>query len=232
MSLFTMPYWLSLLGNTTAPATLVTLMSCAQPASPPAVTMTFTPSQPSVTHNLDHAALGQFATSTTFSHHKNEVFLTGGITESNIRTEFNVGFTQQINPVTGSACLAVNEINLNLIYEPIVHIASNFPQGSCRFMTTWEHELRHVNTDLVTLKERAPLLEQAAKQAAQKISVIGPMERSALEVQQQAVIDQIGAVVETTFAGIDQLRMQRQQLIDTRAEYLRLSKACPPEPRQ
>lgn len=227
MSLFTLPFWASMLGGAAPKMMLVSALACGPAQKAPTVSLVFTPAQPQVTHTLDHQALGQFSVSTQFSHHKNEVFLTGGITESNIRTEYNVSFEQHINPNTNQACLYVDHIELQLKYDPIVHIASNYPQGSCRFKTTWQHELLHVNTDLITLNERKPLLEQAAKQVAQKLTVIGPVDTAALPVQQQAVIDQVGAAVQATFASIDTLRMQRQQLIDTREEYLRLSKACP-----
>ncbi len=227
MSLFTLPYWTAMFSATAPKALLVSALACGPAQKPPSVAMTFTPSQPQVTHTLDHQALGQFSVSTQFSHHRNEVFLTGGITESNIRTDYNVNFEQHIDQRTNQACLYVDHIQLTLHYDPVVHIASNYPQGSCRFKTTWQHELLHVNTDLITLNERKQLLEQAAQQVAQKLTVIGPVDAAALPLQQQAVIDQVGAAVQTTFEGIDKLRMQRQQLIDTREEYLRLSKACP-----
>lgn len=227
MSLFTLPFWTSMLQAGAPKLVFATALVCAPAQNVPSVALEFIPTQPKVTHNLDHQALGQFSVSTQFSHHKNEVFLTGGITESNIRTDYNVSFEQHVHPVTKKACLYVDHIDLKLHYDPVVHIANNYPQGSCRFKTTWQHELLHVNTDLVTLNERKGQLEQAARQVAQKITVIGPVDASALPVQQQAIIDQVGAAVQASFSNIDQLRMQRQQLIDTRAEYLRLSKACP-----
>lgn len=203
------------------------LTSCDPMKKVPTVTMIFNPSQPQATHNLDHQALGQFNISTKFSHGPKEVFLTGGITESNIRTDYNVSFQQVIDQSSNKACLYVDAIELNLHYDPVVHIASNYPEGSCRFMTTWKHELLHVNTDLITLNERKGLIEQAGQQVAQQLTVIGPVDAATLPAQQQAVIAKVGAAVEATFTGIDQIRMQRQQLIDTRQEYLRLSKACP-----
>lgn len=226
MSTFTLPLWLSF-GIAKAPAlTLATALSCAAPTTPPAVSFTFLPSPPQVTHNLDHAGLGQFSSSTSFSHHRNEVFLTGGITESNIQTDYQLSFRQLQNPTTGQACLSVDKVDVTLTYIPVVHMASNFPAGSCRFATTWEHELRHVNTDLITLNEYGGQLKLAAAQAANTIGAIGPVNITALPEQQSAVLAHIGAAVEKTLADIDKIRMQRQQSIDTREEYMRLSKAC------
>lgn len=227
MSLFTLPYWTAMLSGAAPKLMLATAVACGPAQKAPLVSMVFVPSQPQVTHTLDHNALGQFTISTKFSHGPKEVFQTGGITESNIQTHWNVGFEQHIDPSTNQACLYVENIDVKLTYDPVVHIASNYPQGSCKFKITWQHELLHVNTDLITLNERKPLIEQAAKQVAQRLTVIGPVDAATIPLQQQAVIDQVGAAVQAAFAPIDQIRMQRQQLIDTREEYLRLSKACP-----
>ncbi len=210
--------------------TLVSLLTTCPPAAAPQVATSFVNTPPQVTHTLDHAALGQFSTSTTFSHHKKEVFLTGGITESNIKTNYNLTFSQVIDPNTKTACLSVDKVEVTVSYDPVVHIASNFPAGSCRFTTTWQHELLHVNTDLITLKERLPQLEGAVRQAAQQLTVIGPFDVAQMPAHQQSLVDYIGKVVSTSFADIDKLRLQRQQTIDTREEYLRLSKACPQQP--
>lgn len=218
---------LTLLLGVALPGLAAADTACAPMTTVPPVTLTFNPSAPQVTHNLDHKALGQFDVSTKFSHGPKEVFLTGGITESNIRTDYNVNFEQHIDQGTNQACLYVDGIQLTLRYDPVVHIANNYPEGSCRFTTTWKHELLHVNTDLVTLNEQKTLLEQAGQQVAARLTVIGPVDAATLPAQQQAVIQTVGTAVEAVFARIDQLRMQRQQMIDTREEYLRLSKACP-----
>ncbi len=200
---------------------------CPQDTSGP-VTIEFTHSEPSVTHSLSHQDLGKFSVSTTFSHHRDEVFLTGGITESNIKSNFEVSFNQRSDRNTGETCISINKIVMKLSYEPVVHIASNFPRDSCQFATTWEHELRHVNTDLLTLQERGRLLQQAAQGVASQIKTIGPVPKSDVKRVQQEVIARIDTAVSGAFDEIDRLRMQRQQLIDTREEYMRLSKACPP----
>lgn len=212
-----------------APLVLSALTSCTPPAAVPQVLFEFQHVPAQVTHNLDHAALGQFATSTTFSHHSNEVFLTGGITESNIKTQFNVSFRHMIDQKTQATCLYVDKVTLSLNYAPVVHMASNFPANSCRFRTTWEHELRHVNTDLITLNETKGSLHQAAQQAVARLGAMGPHPYGEIPARQQGVIKYLETALEPTFKSIDALRLQRQQLIDTRQEYMRLSNACPNE---
>lgn len=218
---------LAFLLTTTTPLQASAPLVCPQDTSGP-VSIEFTHTEPRVTHNLSHQDLGKFSVSTTFSHHREEVFLTGGITESNIKSNFEVSFNQRSNRETGETCISINKVEMKLSYEPVVHIASNFPRDSCQFATTWEHELRHVNTDLLTLQERGRLLQQAAQGVASQIKTIGPVQKGDVKKVQQEIITRINTAVSTAFDEIDRLRMQRQQLIDTREEYMRLSKACPP----
>lgn len=228
MTFLSLPQWLGHLATLDAPhLTLAMGLACAAPATPPVVHITFVNRPPEVTHTLDHNALGQFNASTTFAKHTHETFLTGGITESNIKTDFQIGFRQTINRAAGQACISVEKIDITLSYKPVVHMAREFPAGSCRFNTTWEHELRHVNTDVITLRERGPLLQQAAYKSALQIGAVGPVSLENLALQQKHIVTQVGAAIEAAFQDIDRLRMHRQQLIDTREEYLRLSRACP-----
>lgn len=216
-------------GKSAAPLVLSALTSCTPAAGPAPMEMQFVNVPPEVTHNLDHEALGKFSTSTTFSHNSNETFLTGGITESNIKTQFNVSFRHLLDQKTQMTCLYVDKVTLTLSYAPVVHMASNFPKGSCRFATTWEHELRHVNTDLITLKETQGNLEQAARAAVARLGAMGPLPYANVPGTQQEVIKYFESAVQPTFKSIDAIRLQRQQLIDTRQEYMRLSNACPNE---
>lgn len=207
---------------------LAGLMSCdPQPAA--GVNIIFDNIEPVVTHSLNHEDLGRFQTSTKVSHGSNEIMITGGITESRIDTAFQAGFKMLKNPVSGNVCLFLDRVDVNVKYEPIVHIASNYPEGSCRFQTTWLHELQHVNIDLLTIKEYLPYLEKAAADAAAAIPVIGPIDNSAVDSTQKAIADRISAALTGISGHMDDIRGKRQQLIDTRQEYQRLSRACPNE---
>lgn len=228
MSIFQAAFWSGLF-KSAAPVVLAAATTCAPPAAPPTISFAFQPEQPQVTNNLDHQALGKFTVATQFSHGRNETFLTGGITESNISTQYNLTFRQMVDRSAGTACLTVSHIDMVLKYAPVVHIASNYAPNSCRFRTTWEHELRHVNTDMLTLQERQGDIYQAAVAGAAQLGAVGPVAISAVPDTQQAIIAKLSQSVDPAFKGVDNLRMQRQQLIDTRQEYLRLSALCPGE---
>lgn len=230
MSLAALSLWTILTGAPDPMILASTGGACAAATAAPAVAYTFKNVPPQVTHHLDYHGLSQFSIDTTFSQHKNEVFLKAGVTQGMTRLNHSAGFRYLQNPANNTACLYVDSVTVEMSYEPIVHIASNFPYGSCRFKTTWEHELRHVNTDVITLNEYGPHMKQSAIVAAQSIGPIGPFPVAQLEAQQQAVMSRIGAAVDKTLDDIGAVRLQRQQLIDTREEYLRVSRACPNEP--
>ena len=212
------------------PLILASTGGCARPTALPAVAYNFQSTPPQVTHNLDFQGLSQFSVDTVFARHTNEVFLKAGITQGFTKINHSAAFRYQQDPVSNTICMYVDKIDVVVSYEPVVHIASNFPYGSCRFKTTWEHELRHVNTDLITLTEYGGHMKQAAAYASQSLGAIGPFPVTQLEAQQQAVMGRIGTVIDKALDDIGTVRMQRQQLIDTREEYMRVSRACPNEP--
>jgi hypothetical protein len=208
--------------------TLVGYLSC-DPQAAPAVKVHFQQHPAQVTNNLTHQQLGTFNVQTQFSHGHNEIFITGGITESNIKTDFGVNFQMLQMPFNGPACVWVKDIDVTITYAPVVHIASEYKQGTCRFESTWQHELKHVNTDIITLRDSAPMIEAATQNAAAALGVIGPIKAEEIKPAQDRIVQQVGQAVKAAFDRTEQTRLQRQQTIDTREEYMRLSKLCPGE---
>jgi hypothetical protein len=205
---------------------LAGIMTCdAAPA--PVVRVALEEAPPVVTHRLSHEELGKFQTDTRIVQHRHEVFVTGGVTESKVETAFDMSFNKLTSTYSRESCLAVREINVKISYAPVVHIAKNFPQGSCRYNQTWQHELRHVGTDLVTLRGFVPFYRQALEAVAATFRNEGPLTEDEARAMQEAFGSKIREAVVRVSGQMDKTRMQRQQLIDTREEYLRLSRACP-----
>lgn len=203
---------------------------CQKLEAPPILTLNFNNKQPRATHNFDHTQLGKFVSSTQFSHRPDEVFVTGGITESNITDNLRMDYREAINPITGTMCVSVSNIQVDIDYAPIVHIAVNFPEGSCQYGQTWQHELRHVNTDIIALNESMETIRATLVSAATRLPVIGPIPGAEEQKAQQELAAPIADVLKGAFDAMDKIRMTRQQAIDTREEYLRISRACPPLP--
>jgi hypothetical protein len=176
--------------------------------------------------SLSSAELGNFPVSTVVARHSNEIFVTGGITRGQITTSYDMAFNKLLNSATQMACIWPKQVRVTVSYAPIVYIAREYRPGSCRYNTTMEHELRHVNTDVITLNEYLPRIQNAVQGVVNALGVRGPMPDHAATAQQEAMVDAIAGRLKGILAEMDAVRMQRQQQIDTRQEYMRLGKVC------
>lgn len=204
------------------------ILTCPAAAQAPAVTFTFDNKPPVVDLSKNRADLSQVKISTQFSHHPKEQFLTEGITDTNIGIAHKMSFKAASNAFGRDVCLSLHEVNVTLTYAPVVYIASENAPNTCKYNTTWLHELQHVNIDALTLKEFAPHFEAAAKNAAAGFGVQGPLQT---DEEVAAAQNAFSARLQESFSGVvsqmSKTLHQRQQLIDTRQEYMRLSRACP-----
>ena len=201
-------------------------LSCPA-ASPPRVTAHFTNNPPVYSTSLSMQQLSALKIDTKFSHGANEVFVTSGVTEGNIEAQFKMEFQRRENAATDEMCLWVTDIAIEIGYKPVVYIAGEHPANSCRYNTTALHELKHVNTDVITLKEYLPHIEQYMQKTAAALPAAGPLPLSSVEAAKEEGMKKISTALSTVVDYMQVTRHRRQQAIDTRQEYLRLSKACP-----
>jgi hypothetical protein len=202
---------------------------CAAPP-PPVVEMEFINTPPVERNDLSAQQLGGFHISTTFSHSRNEIFTVGGLTLSDFSPEYLVGFSGPADPATGWPCLSVKEVKIRVTYTPTIYIASEFGSAGCRYKTTLQHEVRHVNTDIITFNEYLPALRQAVQNAASKVGAVGPLKPENILRERDKMVDKLKAALEAKVDEMEKIRFNRQQAIDTRQEYLRTSALCQDEP--
>lgn len=201
------------------------LFSC-DAGDAPDIQVIFDNTPPVVSTALDHQALGGFKTSSKFSHSPGETFVTGGLTESNISSSLDLNFNHITNTLTDKSCLTLTQATVHVVYAPKVYVASNYAPNSCNYKATWLHELKHVNTDILTIKEFLPVIKTAAQSAIPAPITPDPIPSASLETRQKEVGDQMSIAIEAAVKRMDASRTQRQQLVDTRAEYLYLSELC------
>ncbi|MBI1214489.1 MAG: hypothetical protein GC185_01560 [Alphaproteobacteria bacterium] len=204
--------------------------SCPAPDGAPVVTSHFTDNAPKYNINLSSADLGHFHIDTKVSRAPHETFRTGGLTESAYSPTYNIQFLVRSDYTTGLSCLYINELDLDVVFSPVVYIASEFRPGSCRYTDTMRHERRHVDTTIITLKEYLPQLAEVARQATAANAVTGPFNSESIKDAQQQVSSNIRAMLAAELDTVDKVHFQRQQAIDTRQEYMRATRACPNEP--
>ena len=209
-------------------AMLVLAQGCP-PQQMPVLSIDVINNPPHYDNTYSSAELGNIPIDTQIAKKRNEVFVTGGLTRGQITTAWETSFAKMLDEHSGIACIWLKSLHLTLTYTPNVYIASEHRPGSCRYDVIMEHEVRHVNTDIMTLNEYLPLIQQDVQYAVDTLGVRGPYQDRQTERVRQDMQDIISGRLRETLAEMDAVRRQRQQLIDTRQEYMRLSNLCPNE---
>ena len=216
-------------GQGLAKLAAVYLLAAAQASCPilpaPKVTIDFTNNPPLEINDKTSADLGQFHINTTFAHSRNEIFTVGGLTVSALEPQYHVLFNAA-GDVAGPVCLSLAQVGIDVNYAPRIYIASEAKAGSCRYKVTLQHEVRHVNTDIITFNEYLPQMAAAVQQAIDRMPPLPPIPaENEIDVQNR-VMDLVRAALVQKTDELEQVRAARQQMIDTRAEYLRGSALC------
>lgn len=151
--------------------------------------------------------------------------ITGGLTRGRINAHYEMSFSFR-EEAPGQFCLWADTLAVHVEYKPEIFIASNYPEGRCRYKDTLAHEMRHVQMDRDTLKEYLPLLKKTSLAGAAEMLTPEPLAKAALEGRRNAILAALKKRFGKTLDQLNSDRKIRQQTIDTRAEYLRASHAC------
>ncbi|HYD18953.1 MAG TPA: hypothetical protein VEF76_10785 [Patescibacteria group bacterium] len=190
------------------------------------VSLEFTNAPPVISNDKTTRELGAYTISTTFSHSENEIFTVGGLRVADFAPQYLVTFDLS-DAGKNVVCLAPMRVQLTVRYEPRVMIASEHAPGSCRYKLVLDHEIRHINTDIVTFNEFLPRMRAALESSLAEIPPIGPMQQSSIEKAKDLLMDRIKAALVHEVKEFQKTRMLRQQLIDTRQQYMLESRQCP-----
>ena len=208
---------------------MMVLANGCPPQQMPMVHIEVINNPPRYDNTYSSAELGEIPIDTKIARHSDEVFVTGGLTRGQITTAWETSFAKMLDERSGIACIWLKDIRLTLSYTPNVYIASEHRPGSCRYDVIMEHEVRHVNTDIMTLNEYLPLIQQNVQYAVDTLGVRGPYQDIQTDRIRQDMQDVISSRLRDTLSEMDTVRRKRQQMIDTRQEYMRLSGLCPNE---
>ena len=217
---------LTALAKAAAVYTVLAAMTICPDQAPAKVDLQFT-NKPPVEHNdKSGAELGNYHVSTTFSHSQNEIFTVGGLMLSKFEPHYKTRFGVVTDAEGLTECLSLYDVAITVDYAPEIYIASEAKTGSCRYTVTLQHEVRHVNTDIITFNEYLPQLKKAVEDAAATMKPLGPFDISRHKEMEDVIFKAVEDSLAKKAGEIEQTRMNRQQMIDTRAEYLRGSKLC------
>lgn len=210
---------------------LAGLFTC-DPQAVPLITLDFQNNPVRIDNSKSSAALAELRQRSASPGYDGEFAVVDGITDSNFAFKYDMDFESVSRPVLRDACIRVKAVNLTISYTATVYVASQIPPGSCRHALTSEHEMRHVNTDITALKEFLPSVRKIVEAAVMSEAVTGHIPQAQVESAQASLSKKLTAVLGEATGALRRARALRQQQVDSREEYQRLSTACPDEPRQ
>lgn len=150
-----------------------------------------------------------------------------GLTRASMRTNYEVEFSA----INGSAnqfdCLTVRKIRYEIIYTPVVYIASDLLNKACTYNVVMAHEQTHVATDRRTIADYMPTLKQHIETYAQTIGTRGPYTPAAAEAERNRLSGLVLNASIPVWHQLTWLRRKRQAAIDTPQNYMREQARCP-----
>ena len=150
----------------------------------------------------------------------------GGLTQSEINANVTLSFDSETTFLAGNGCLWVTTLTVQMSLSPVVFIASDWPEGDCRYQAMLEHEMKHVETDRAVLKEFQSRMTNNFRSMIQPVAAQGPMASSSMYQAQENLVARVNQRLQSEMADLQQERDRRQQAIDTPEEYRALGARC------
>ena len=124
----------------------------------------------------------------------------------------------------GTVCVGLTQVNVRYAFvNTAIYIAQEIPYGTCLFGEVEAHERRHVEVDGQLLREWQYRLQQDAQYAAANIGVVSGYDQT--ELMERIKTRLRASISESSDALIGE-RRRRQEQVDSRMEYDRISRAC------
>jgi len=113
-----------------------------------------------------------------------------------------------------------------VIYAPTVYISSDYKPGSCQYSMTEEHEMLHVNVDIITINEFLPHIRRTAENVVSTWRGTSSVGKNKLKFNQDAILKPLAEALGKVTNQMQKMRNLRQQQVDSRSEYRYVSSAC------
>lgn len=157
--------------------------------------------------------------------HKTHV---GGLMSGEIQIEQTVKFVHEVYEQIGVGCVHLKEVNVGIRMDPTIFVANEYKKGTCKHKEILLHEKKHVRVDQLIVNKYSKLIGKDLKAAVQNKGVkFGPYPVSKIEKVQKEVQDVLEGALIKRRDQMNYERRQRQQAVDSKEEYDRVSAACP-----
>jgi len=209
--------------------TLAGAYGCPQMAAGPVIMQTSN-GTPRYYYHIPSAQLATLNTGGAKPQHLGPNYVIGGLTHGKINTTYSIQMSGKPMPGSSAYCVSIEQITVTLDYQPDVYIASEYKPGSCQYNVTMQHEVQHVNLELITLNEFIPRIQAHVRQTVQSLPPLPPTQAQDVPRVRDWISAQVNTAVQQSLAQMIQVRDSRQGGIDTPQEYARLAAACAHEP--
>lgn len=209
--------------------TLASAQACPQSPPPPVQIITRN-GTPKYYYHLPSAQLGNFQIDTTFQPSPNTIYAVGGLTNGKVLISRQMQIQTLSDTRRNQHCVSIAQVIVTLDYQPDVYIASEYAPGTCRYQTTMQHEVQHVNLDIITLNEFIPRIQAYIQHSLATLPPMQPVPQNMIPQVQEFAGQRVEMAAQQALAEMDQVRRARHQRIDNAQEYDRLSRACAHEP--
>lgn len=153
----------------------------------------------------------------------------GGLMSGNVRYESNIQISSVRYTLGKLTCLWVDKVMVDVSIDPVVYVASEYPQGTCRHKAILEHEHKHVALDRKIVQQYLEPIRASTAAAVQNVGVVGPKPDAQVDDYKQKMSAYIQDAVKLQIDAMFAERMQRQRGLDNKDEYDRVQAQCADE---
>lgn len=201
-------------------------VQCA-PRKAPEITVV--PSNSKIRYNFTKSQtdLDGFDIDTLSPYGPNKETHVGGLMEGEISVEHRIRFMQETYQSLDQGCLHIDTIDVKIHIDPIIYIASEHKEGSCKHDAILDHEKKHVRVDRITVNKYAKKIGKALQAELRSSGAsYGPFSGASLPEEQSRIQEIVGDIIKLETNRMNQERRKKQQEVDSLEEYERIDRMC------
>lgn len=154
--------------------------------------------------------------------------ITNGYATSPVTIVPKVTMKSQYFPQWNAVCLWYDTIDINIDIAPKITIAKEITEDKCKHKAVFAHEMKHVRVTREVINKYARSMGTKVHKALQERGFIaGPIPAANAQEIQKRMSDTVQQIIEFEFKKFELEHQERQQAVDSLAEYERVNAQCP-----
>lgn len=200
-----------------------------KPRKSPRVAVSVSETQVRYDHARGRDALKSMGNDTVSPYGPDAATHVSGLMNGEILTEQSIRFLQETWARRSHGCVYLDSIDVKITVKPVIYVAREYKQGSCRYRSIVEHEKRHIAVDQQVAGKYRERIAQAITENMAAAATTGgaAVPVGAILVEQEKIRARFEGLLKRYNAEMSAERKTRQQGVDTLAEYERVRAQCP-----